>query len=86
MEEFEFYQDVKVTVWCRQHFSVEAESKEEALKLVEKYKTEDVSDHEDIIDNEWLFDTWEAMSVEENGGDSTIELYDRESNEMIGSN
>ena len=39
-KEFEFYQDVKVTVWARQKFTIEAESKEEALKMVEKFKKE----------------------------------------------
>ena len=41
-KEFEFYQDVKVTVWARQKFSVEAESKEEALKMVEEFKIKDI--------------------------------------------
>lgn len=42
MKEFEFYQDIKVTVWERQHFSVEAESYEQALKIAKEYQRKDV--------------------------------------------
>lgn len=88
-KEFEFYQDVKVSVWVRQYFSVEAESKEEAVKLVEKYAKIEVDECDDDIyigDYEWLYDTWSNISVEENGGHSTIELYDLNSHELIGFN
>ena len=39
MEKFRFKQDVKVTVWVRQSFMIEAENKEDALKDVERFKT-----------------------------------------------
>ena len=86
MKEFEFYQDVKVTVWQRQYISVKAESKEEALKMVEKYKTHDASGYLMPNNTEYLYDTEELMSPEENGGYTTIELYDKETEEMIGCN
>lgn len=86
MKEFEFYQDVKVTVWQRQHISVKAESKEEALKIVEKYKTHDASVYLMPNNTECLYDTEELMFPEENGGYATIELYDQETKEMIGCN
>lgn len=79
MQTFDFYQDVKVTIWARQKFSIEAESYEEALKQVEKYKTEDASANANggpDCDIEWLYDTWEPLTPEENGGEPTIELYD----------
>ena len=87
-QEFEFYQDVKVTTWVRQSFSVEAESKEEALKMVEKFKTEDIATSDEshlVYDSEWMTETWEEIPVEENGGCATIELYD-ENGEKIGDN
>lgn len=89
MKEFRFYQDVKVKTWVRQSFSVEAESKEEALKMVERFKTEDIgsSDEQNLIyDTEWITEAWEEMSVEDNGGFSTIELYDNEFREFLGGN
>ena len=88
-KEFEFYQDVKVTVWARQKFTIEAESKEEALKEVEKFKTEDIGSSDDshlIWDTEWMTETWEDIPVEENGGCATIELYDADTKEMLGDN
>lgn len=88
-KEFEFYQDVKVTVWARQKFTIEAESKEEALNMVEKFKKEDIGTSGDshlIWDTEWMTETWEDIPVEENGGCATIELYDAQTKEMIGDN
>lgn len=86
---FEFYQDVKVTVWARQRFTIEAESKEEALKEVEKFKTEDIGTSEEshlIWDTEWMTETWEDIPVEDNGGGATIELYDVETKVKLGDN
>ena len=77
-KEFEFYQDVKVTVWQRQHFRIEAESIEEARKQAEKYTQFDVSYEDDIdVDEiEWLYDTEKLMIPEDNNGESTIEVYE----------
>ena len=88
MKEYNFYQDVKVTCWVRQKFTIEAESESEAKKIAEKYKSEDISESDDsdlILDTEWLVGTCEPLSVEENGGCSTIELYNSKK-ELIGQN
>lgn len=77
-KEFEFYQDVKVTVWQRQHFRIEAESIEEAREQAKRYTQFDVSYEDDIdVDEiEWLHDTEELMTPEDNNGESTIEVYE----------
>ena len=85
MEKFRFKQDVKVTVWVRQSFVIEAESKEDALKKVERFKTEDVTDEIDDVECETLWETQELMYPKDNGGSWTIELYD-ERNNLIGQN
>lgn len=85
MEKFRFYQDVQVTVWVRQSFTIEAENKEEALKEVERYKTEDVTSEIDEVESETLWETEELMSPENCGGLHTIELYDDHDN-LIGHN
>lgn len=85
MEKFRFKQDVKVTVWVRQSFEIEAESKEDALKKAELFKTEDVTDEIDNVDCETLWETQELMSPKDNGGSCTIELYD-DHNTLIGKN
>ena len=77
-KEFGFYQDVKVTVWQRQHFRIEAESIEEAREQAKRYTQFDVSYEDDIdVDEiEWLHDTEEFMTPEDNNGESTIEVYE----------
>jgi uncharacterized protein involved in exopolysaccharide biosynthesis len=71
------YLDYKCTVWRRIHFS---EKQNDVDKILEDIKG---GYHPDIVDAEYetLYDTSEDMTVEENGGSSTIELYD--SNELL---
>lgn len=80
MNKFDFYQDVKVTVWQRQHFSIEAETAEEARELAKQYTDKDIStcDEVEADEIEWLYDTEEHITPEENGGCATIEVYERE--------
>ena len=85
MEKFRFKQDVKVTVWVRQSFTIDAENKEDALKKVERFKTVDVLSEICEVELETLRDTEELMLPEENGGSCTIELYD-EHDKLIGKN
>ena len=85
MEKFRFKQDVKITVWVRQSFEIEAENKEDALKNVERFKTEDVTSEIGDVELETLWDTEELMFPEENDNQCTIELYDDHDN-LIGKN
>ena len=85
MEKFRFKQDVKVTVWVRQSFTIEADNKEDALEKAERFKTEDVTGEIDDVECETLWDTQELMSPKDNDGSCTIELYD-EHNNLIGQN
>lgn len=79
MKDFHFYQDVKVVVWARRKVVITAESEEEALKFIEENRKEDayyLSDNNKdirVYGNEYFAETEELMSVEENGGGSTIE-------------
>lgn len=80
MEAFNFYQDRKVTCWERTHFEVNAGSYEEAVALVKSWQGEDVlcfEDNEKIIitDGETLFETSESLSIEDNDGQPTIEVF-----------
>ena len=85
MEKFRFKQDVKITVWVRQSFEIEAENKEEVLEKVEQFKTVDVTSEIDNVECETLWDTQELMWPEENDNQCTIELYDDHGN-LIGKN
>ena len=80
MEAFRFYQDRKVTCWERIHFEVTAENYKEAVALVKSWQGEDVLCFENdekiiITDGETLYDTSENLSIEENGGQPTIEVF-----------
>jgi len=68
--------DIKVTVWNRVHFSDEA-NMQEVTDLIKQGNIESIFD-EDLgsEEKETLFDTEEYLSVEENDGCSTIEVYE----------
>lgn len=69
---FDFYLDQKVTTWYRTEFEIKADSAEEAQK-----KAIEFIKRGDHIDISWehLDDTTEELPVDENGGESTMELY-----------
>lgn len=70
-EDFEFYMDQKHTVWLRTWFSVQARSQEEANEKVRQ-----MFDNDQIEgDTEYLYETLEEMSLEDNGDMSTVEIY-----------
>lgn len=71
--EFYYYYDEKVTVWRRSHFAIEAESQEEAdamavEDMIEPWGIE-------LYDSDYILETEEGISPENNAGKSTIELY-----------
>lgn len=86
MNEYSFYQDVKVEIWQRKYFTIEADSKEEALEKVEEYKRMDASEDYIVGHSEYLYETERVLSPEENDGDATIELYDEETEICLGTN
>ena len=72
MKTFDFYLDTKVTTWYRTPFEIEAETLEEAQAQAIKFVE---NDHHSELSWEHIDDTIEKMSVEDNGGESTDELY-----------
>ena len=88
MGTFDFYQDRKVTCWERTRFSVNADSYEQALEIIKSWRGEDVLCFEDdeqirITDGETLYETSEALSPIDNGGRSTIEVFDNSGHKII---
>jgi hypothetical protein len=74
-EIYNFYVDQKVTTWMRTEFRVKAESGEESIQ------TATLLHQEGEIDSlpwEKVYDTDEPMSLEDNDGFSTIEMYNPE--------
>jgi len=75
METFNFYLDQKVTTWMRTNFSVEGESLEVARqKAVDFVKEGNTSE----LPWDEIMDTKEVMSLEENGGMSTEEIFEED--------
>jgi hypothetical protein len=79
MEEFDFYLDQKHTIWYRNKFTIEAKTLEEAkAKVVGMCKT----NSDELPSDDWdlLHETVEALSVGDNGGEATEELYTHDGN------
>ena len=77
MKTFEFFLDQKVTTWMRTEFEVKAENLNDAVKIAkEMYDRGDLED----IDWEVVLDTKEVLHPNDNGGESTAELYNMEKN------
>ena len=69
---FDFFLDQKITTWMRTRFYIEATSREEAIEKAKK-------DYEKLCEMriwEEIPDVQETMSVRDNGGFSTEEIYE----------
>ena len=70
---FDFYLDQKVTTWMRTNFSVEGEdievARQKAVDFVKEGNTSGIPWDE-------IMDTKEVMSLEDNGGMSTEEIFE----------
>ena len=69
---FQFNLDQKITTWMRTDFEIDAIDEEEAkLKALEFVKGDEITE----MPWEEIMDTQDIISVEENGGEPTKELY-----------
>lgn len=76
MERFDYYLDRKVTGWQRTHLTIEATSRTEAdMKVQEIIEDDNVYDEPHFVENETLYESFEPMSVSENDGFATEELF-----------
>lgn len=83
MASYSFFLDTKVTTWMRTDFEIEAKSLEEAKKkAIEFHKQGNTSD----LPWEDIMDTQEALSVEDNGGEPTEEIFCSEDSTFIYNN
>lgn len=77
MQTFYFIIQRKYTVWEEEYHSIEAESQEEADEMMIK-AIQEGEDIDTFSECEIMYDTMDPMSLEENDGDSTVELYDND--------
>jgi hypothetical protein len=73
MKKYKFYIDTKVTMWTRSHREISANSEEEAIQYAKGIFKDDDGTGESLIED--LTDTMEFISIEDNGGCATEELY-----------
>jgi hypothetical protein len=74
------YIDVKVEVWQRIHLNEEESvTKEKIIETITKEGVNELWELEDVdISWEFLAEAEEYLSVEKNGGQATVELYNDE--------
>lgn len=81
---FNFYQDLKIVTWNRVEFTIDAETKEQAIEKMKSLNLGNVDvcsiidDDVDVIENDILWDTQDLLKVHENDGHPTIEVYENE--------
>ena len=67
--------DTKVTIWTRLHVH-ESDNEQEILKRIKEGATiNDLFNEFDSLDYEVLYDTEEQITVEENQGNATVEVF-----------
>jgi hypothetical protein len=94
MNEFNFAIDTKQTIWERTNFYIKADSLEEAKQKLSKIvETEGIEGVHDMIwdenlysESEFMYDTSEFLTPQENGGMPTQELMCMEDNKILATN
>ena len=75
MEQFYFNVERKITTLVRELHSIRAGTKEEAVeKMIAEFKDNEL-DADTFCEQEHLYDTDTLLSIEENDGNATCELY-----------
>lgn len=83
MNEYLFFQDQKGTIWQRNHFTVNAESMEQAKEIISANNLSsdyvgDQADGQTIVfhKSEYIYDTLDIMMPEDNVGYATTIVLD----------
>jgi hypothetical protein len=86
MKTFDFYRDEKQTIWVRTRFDIQAESYEEALEKIKEIEADKSESYENTHYWEFLEETLEEITPEENKGEATLEIHSEDTNELIYTN
>lgn len=85
MPQFEFYVDKKVTSWYRETHYINADTLEEAQKMMIKNFNEGNTD-ETFDSQDEIPDTWDVMTTKDNGDNPTMELWCEETMRVLTDN
>lgn len=80
---YRFFTDTKHTIWMRERFEVQADSKEEAITLIKNQFKEEGNSFYIEGERDTLYDTEEFIYPEYNDYQPTLEIYDNETGEEI---
>ena len=81
--QYRFYKNEKATIWYQDVYLIEAETEEQAkILFIEACKNNEENDIYEIkLDySEPIFETYCPLSIEDNKGESTIEIIDENGN------
>ena len=81
MQDFRFYIDQKITTWQRVRFTIHATTEEEATEKAKEFLKEPDECPEES-QYEIIHEANQDMSVEENEGNATRELYNENGQEI----
>lgn len=84
-EKYKFYLGRKITIWERDKFEIDANSKEEAISQIKQQFSEEDNAFYIEGESEILYDTRVVLSPKGNQT-ATIVIFDDETNEIILSN
>ena len=87
MGKYKFYQDELVSIWRRSTFTIEAESKEDAIKKIKEldFNCQDLEELGELTESEFLFESETHLARNENNP-STLEIEDASGGGIIYSN
>lgn len=71
-----YYRDKKVTIWMREYWEFPNDTPEEKV-------LEAMDNSEGFTNTEYLFETMEEMSIEENSGNPVVEIFDKCGNQIV---
>lgn len=80
---YKFFTDKKYTIWMRDYFEVQADSKEEAITIIKNQFKEEGNSFYIEGERDTLYDTEEFIYPEYNDYQPTLEIYDNETGEEI---
>jgi hypothetical protein len=83
MRSYKYYIDKKQTIWEREYYNIEAKNQGEANRIARDIFNENPSDFIEPYEYETLYDTSEEMSLEDNNGFATKELFRDKDNKML---
>jgi hypothetical protein len=86
MKTFDFYRDEKQTIWVRTRFDIQAESYEQALEKIKEVEADKSESYENTHYWEFLEETLEEITPEENKGEATLEIHSEDTDELIYTN